>query len=161
MFEDMVCESLGPFDAGAPPRSFRVALPPTSDTHHSSFSLSTPFSGWYLERSAAWTNRSILLNYCLSVSAKLASSETTPLPDPAELPRPGRVQGVETDEGARLPGRRDLERSEGDVLVRLSLFGFTTFPPPHSSAQRTIPLPFPFPLCLNCSLTLTMTIMVR
>lgn len=137
----MVCESLGPFDAGAPPQSFPVALPPTSDTHHSPFPSLLPFLVVHLERTAAWTNRSILLNYCLSVSAKLASSETTPLPDPAELPRPGRVQGVETDEGARLPGRRDLERSEGDVLVRLSLFGFIAFPPPHLSAQRTIPIP--------------------
>jgi len=59
-----------------------------------------------------------MLNYCTDVVSKLATSAGTPVPDPQE-PRPGRLQGVETDEGARLPGRRDLGRSEGEVLVRL------------------------------------------
>lgn len=61
-----------------------------------------------------------MLNYCTDVVSKLATSTETPVPDPQE-PRPGRLQGVETDEGARLPGRRDLGRSEGEVLVRLSV----------------------------------------
>jgi hypothetical protein len=62
-----------------------------------------------------------MLNYCTDVVSKLATSAETPVPDPQE-PRPGRLQGVETDEGARLPGRRDLGRSEGEVLVRLCVF---------------------------------------
>lgn len=161
MFEDMVCESLGPFDAGAPPQSFPVALPPTSDTHHSSFSLSTPFSGC-----APRTNSGLdepehspqLLPERVR-QACLVRDDPPARPGRASAPRTGaRGRDGRGRAAAWSTGSREVRGGCARTSFPFWLYRFSSTP---LKCTEDNPHPSPFPLCLNYSLTLTMTIMVR